>query len=513
MPQNSTPIIIGVGQTMHRWDGSDVSAAPSPQGLMAEAAQLALADTGAADAVREAVDVLTAVRIFPDSMPGDNHPFGKCASLPHAVAARCGVTLKHAIYSEAGGNVPQALVNEFADKLFQGEAKAVILTGAEAIAATKTALRNGITLDWSDDHDGETEDRGWGAMLLDGFEIANGLGFPPITYPHFEHALRHRHGRTRAEHMQAMSELWAGFANVAETHPQSQFGRAFDAEFLATQSAENYPIADPYLKWHVAQDAVNQSAAVVMTTVGEANRLGIDPAKWVYLHGHAQATDYLVTERPDLSRSEAMAAALDVALDRAELEPDAVAHYDLYSCFPCAVSIAAEALGLDTQQRQPTITGGLPFFGGAGNNYSMHAIVTMVEKLRDHRDSYGLVLANGGFLSKEAVGVYSAQPVEQWTVYEDNPAQERVNAQPKTARVSESGTATIESYTISYKKGQPVRAVVIARMAEARVLASTPRDDRADGVFAALADQQHEPLGRTATIESDGQTNYVVQVD
>lgn len=512
MRADNIPIIIGVGQVMHRWDGQDAARAPSPQGLMVEAAQAALADTGAADAVRDAIDVLTAVRIFPDSLPGDNHPFGKCVSLPHTVAARCGVQPRRAIYSHVGGNVPQALVNEFADALSQGEAKAVMLTGSEAIATMKMALRGGVMLDWSDDIAGEPEDRGWGAMLLDGYELANGLGAPPMTYPHFEHALRHRLSRDRAAHIAAMSRLWAGFAKVAETHPHSQFDRAFDAAFLAAPSAENYPIADPYLKWHVAQDAVNQGAALVLTSVGEARRLGVDPAKWIYLHGAAEAADALVTERSDLSRSAAMEAALDVALERAGLSAGDIAYYDLYSCFPCAVTIAAEALGLDENERALTVTGGLPFFGGAGNNYSMHAIATMAEMLRKDREAYGLVLANGGFLSKEAVGIYSAKPVAKWSVHQDNPAQARVDARPKVARVSQSGSGVIESYTVTYRKGQAERAIVIARIGAARVLASTPRDDRAAGVIAALLDPAREPLGRAVEIESDGQKNIVVEV-
>ncbi|MEO1043983.1 MAG: acetyl-CoA acetyltransferase [Pseudomonadota bacterium] len=518
MDSDTTPIIIGAGQVMHRWDGQDADAAPSPQGLMAEATQRALADTGVADAVGDAVDVLTAVRIFPDSMPGDHHPFDQCVSLPHAVAARCGLSPARAIYSHVGGNVPQALVNEFADALHRGEARAVLLTGAEATAAMKTALRGGVQLDWSDEHSGEiearnpTEDRGWGSMLLDGYELGNGLGAPPLTYPHFEHALRHRLGRDQAAHLTAMSRLWAGFAAVAATHPQTQFDRTFDEAFLATPSADNYPIADPYLKWHVAQDAVNQGAALVLTTVGEAKRLGVDPVKWIYLHGTSEAADYLVTRRPDLSRSLAMEAALATALDRAGLATGDIGHYDLYSCFPCAVSIAAEALGLDENAQPLTVTGGLPFFGGAGNNYSMHAIATMVERLRDDGDSYGLVLANGGFLSKEAVGIYSARPVTGWTVHDDNPAQAQVDAQSKVERISQSGTATIESYTIGYKRGNAERAVVIARMGEARILASTPRDERAAAVIAALTDTAREPMGRTVIIESDGQKNDLVGV-
>jgi acetyl-CoA C-acetyltransferase len=42
---------------------------------------------------------------------------------------------------------------------------------------------------------------------------------------------------------------------------------------------------------------------------------------------------------------------------------------DLYSCFPSAVEIGCKELGIATDDKRGlTITGGLPYFGGAGNN-------------------------------------------------------------------------------------------------------------------------------------------------
>ena len=38
-----------------------------------------------------------------------------------------------------------------------------------------------------------------------------------------------------------------------------------------------------------------------------------------------------------------------------------------------------------------TVTGGLPFFGGAGNNYVTHSIATMMEKLRQDSNTKGLM--------------------------------------------------------------------------------------------------------------------------
>src|SRR3546814_8469180 len=86
---------------------------------------------------------------------------------------------------------------------------------------------------------------------------------------------------------------------------------------VCSSDLANYRVADPYLKWHVAQDAVNQGAAVVLTSVDAARRAGIAPGKHVYLHGYAAFQDRLVSERIDLSRSRAIEAALQSALNMA----------------------------------------------------------------------------------------------------------------------------------------------------------------------------------------------------
>ncbi len=529
MVESNIPVIVGVGQVMRRWSDGIAENAPSPQSLMADAVKAALADTGQGEAVRVAADLLAVTRIFADSLPGDQHPFGKCTSLPRTVAHLANLSPERVVYSHVGGNVPQALVNEQAASLHAGTVKLAILTGSEAIAAMKTALRGNIILDWSDkDHhgaDGATEDRGMGDMLLDLYELGNGLGAPPLTYPLFEHALRARKGRTRDQHMQQMSALWAGFADAARGNPYTQFDADimanFNADFLATPSRENYPISDPYLKWHVAQDAVNQGAAIIMTTAAEAQRLGIERGKWIYLHGSAEAKDNLVSKRPDLSRSQAIEASLSVALERAGKEAASIDHYDLYSCFPCAVSLAAEALGLgdDTGHSETplTVTGGLPFFGGAGNNYSMHAIASMAEKLRAAPNDFGLVLANGGFLSKEAVGIYSAQPCDYVPPIDDDAAQAQVDAQPVIKRLKESCCGTLESYTIGYRKGAMARGAVCALVdgpdGLARIVAATPRGEEAASILAQLGPDAPDPIGRKVVVTSDGQNNVISAIN
>jgi len=505
----NTPILVGVGQTVSHWDGTESSAAPSPISLCVTAARSAFEDTAVGCNLNRAIDTVAIVRTNQDSVRGTKGPFGRCENPPATISSALHLTPLRAIYSTVGGDQPQALVNEFAEEIFAGRSIAVLLAGGEATAAMKLAMRQRLQLDWTQDAPGEMEDRGLGRSLISDYEIANGLGFPTQTYPIFEQALRARLGLGRKSHRALMSELLAPFSKVAAENPYAQFRVARSVSFLEEPSDENYEIADPYLKWHVAQDAVNQGAALVLTSVGKARELGIAPTKWVYLHGYAQVADRLVTERQDLSRSRAIEFALGRALEASAVKPAEISYFDLYSCFPCAVLIAAEALKLDWRKTTPTVTGGLPFFGGAGNNYSMHAIASIVERLRDAPGSYGLVLANGGFLSKEAACVYSTRPVEDWRPVSSMDLQGAIDSARPPTLLSETTDATIESFTVTYAKGRPKRGYVLARTAKGRALARVRSGHRA--TLTALAED--DPIGKPVRVTHENGTNFLEASD
>ena len=56
------------------------------------------------------------------------------------------------------------------------------------------------------------------------------------------------------------------------------------------------------------------------------------------------------------------------------------------------------------------VLGGLTSFGGAGNNYSMHALTEMTRQLREGKGKTALVLCNGGVLSHQYVVILSREP-------------------------------------------------------------------------------------------------------
>ena len=162
-----------------------------------------------------------------------------------------------------------------------------------------------------------------------------------------------------------------------------------------------------------SNNSVEQGAVLLLCSVEAAERLGVPRDRWVFPHAGTDAHDTAaVSTRGDLHSSPAIRAAGRQALALAGIGIDDIAHVDLYSCFPSAVQVAANELGLaiDDAARPLTVTGGLSFAGGPWNNYVTHSIATMVDRLRANPGDYGMCTANGGFITKHAIGIYSSEP-------------------------------------------------------------------------------------------------------
>ncbi len=462
MSRDLTPVLIGVGQSVSQWNGTQgVDGAPSVLSMMVDAAKAAVSDTGLAGLAQH-IDAIAVVRVFPDSTPGAPAPWGRNTNYPWTLARDIGASPKTAVYSKVGGQSPQQLVHEMAARIASGELEMAMIAGAEALRAERGARRNGVELDWTDGDDRDFEDRGMdGRDLLSRSEVKHGLVTPAIFYALFENAIAAREGRGRSAHRHVMSELFTTFADVAATNPYAQFQTGRSVEFLETPSKDNFELADPFLRWHVAQDGVNQGAAVILTSEAKADELGVGRAKRVYLHGGGEAQDRFISERPRLDGSWAMGEALGRALETAGKAASEIDVFDLYSCFPCAVFSSTEALGIDwrTDPRPLTVTGGLPYFGGPGNNYSLHGVASVADRLRSAPGAFGLVLANGGWMSKEAAGVYSTLKPE--TIPEIAPM--ATPADPCVALDLSPETGRLETYTVVHGKEGPVAGIAVGR--------------------------------------------------
>ncbi|MEQ9315026.1 MAG: acetyl-CoA acetyltransferase [Henriciella sp.] len=497
MAKGSMPVLVGVGQSVSQWDGSESAAgAPSPLSLAVDASKAALKDAGVE---ASAIDTITFVRIFEDSVRSAPHPHGHNTNLPGTLARDIGAKPARLIYSDVGGQSPQALANEMAARIHAGDIDVALVAGSEANRASKGARKNKVEINWADSDDRDYEDRGYGGEMLSRAEIKHGLIAPAFFYAMFENAIAAREGRSRSGQRKAMAELFQPFTKVAASNPYSQFPKERSVDFLATPSPKNYEFADPFLKWHIAQDAVNQGAAFLMMSEEKADELGVARDKRVYLHGSGEAGDDFISERPRLDGSWAMEQAINRALDQAGKTPGGIAAFDLYSCFPCAVFSSTQELGIDpsTDERPITLTGGLPFFGGPGNNYSMHGIASMAEWLRERDGAFGLVLANGGWMTKEAVGVWSTARPDSFM-----PVEKAAKPTEKVTLDAAAVSGTVETYTVVHGRDGPAQGIIFGKTdSGSRFIAKAS---------AAALDElrkDESPVGRKVSVTQDGEVS------
>ncbi|MFK8043487.1 acetyl-CoA acetyltransferase [Congregibacter sp.] len=473
MSQDLQPIIIGVGQEVWREQDST----RTPVDALQAVATKAVSDTGSKQ-VLGAIDTIVHIPFLMNQVPGfiDAMPTNPGAAL----AERLGINARQ-YTSDVGGNLPQQLLNEFAARLTREEGSVVLLCGVELLATFLGAVRAGQPFpDWATGQENTAIQVGETPVMTAATEQAHGLYEPINAYPLFESAQAHAKGLSAEEHQRLLGDLLSSMSQVASQNPYAWKNKPLTAAEALSTEGGNRMISHPYTKVMNAVLAVDQAAGVVLTTVGKAKELGIDPDRWVYLRGAAGTHDsWYLSQRPNLSESPALVAACNAAMGQSGLRVQELTHLELYSCFPSAVQAGCDALGLDVDDpRGVTLTGGLSLFGGPGNNYSLHGIAEMVDRLRVTPRGAGLVWANGGYLTKHAVGVYAREPgTSPWKPGDDGELQDAVDALPlvELADVGE-GRFVIEAHTVSYVKDLPQRAIALGRLEDGRRCAAVSED-------------------------------------
>jgi acetyl-CoA C-acetyltransferase len=498
-----TPVIVGVGQFTERIDDPDYRGM-SAVDLATEAVHAALADTGADVAVvASAIEVFAGLRQFEICTPFNEPPLGASDNYVRSVAQRVGADPERAVLEPIGGNGPQKLMTELAGAIAAGDIEVALILGSEPGSTAKYFSTRDDKPDFTENVGGQLEDRGYGfEQYMSEYTAKHGLTGAPVQYGLLDNA---RRGRLRLgvdDYRVQMAELFAPFSKVAAKNPFSSSPVERSVDEIITVTAENRMICDPYPRLLVARDQVNQGAAALVTSVAAARRLGIPEEKWVYLRGHADQTEQDLLDRVDLSVSVSAKQAVAEALRVAGIGIDEVTAFDLYSCFPFPVFAVCDEYGLAADDpRGLTLTGGLPYFGGPGNSYSLHGIAEVVAETRDKPGTFGLVGANGGCMSKYSVGIYSTEAAD-WSADRSKGLQDDIRALP-TVPVTRNadGTGVVETYSVRYD--WPVRTGVIIGRLDAdgsRFMALTEDED-----FVALM-SDGDPLGIKieVTSSSDG---------
>ncbi|GAA4941394.1 type II toxin-antitoxin system Rv0910 family toxin [Actinoplanes utahensis] len=507
-----TPVIVGAGQVTEK---STDPAGGDPVSLAVRALRLAATDSGAEGILREA-DLAGYV-----ASVSWQYPDG-AALLAEQAGARPGRTVQTTIF---GGDGSLRLLNDVAADIAAGRASIALVGGAEAASTAAAAERAARPLGWPVQPDGTEPGRtvGSDAPANNDPETAAGLVAPIYLYALIESAVRGRLGLTPDEHLKRITELWAGYAAIAAANPHAWQPTACTAGELATPSAANRMIAAPYPKLLTANLQVNQGTGLIVCSAEAAQEAGIDQSRWVFLHAGAHGADeWFVTERADLAGSPAIKAIGDAVLGHSGLTIDQVEHIDLYACFPSAVQIAALELGLpiDDPSRPLTVTGGLTFAGGPGNNYTSHAIANLVPLLRADPSSHGLATALGWYLTKHAATVLSARPPR--ALFRDIDVDPRLPRPPaRRALSSYRGPAVLEAYTIPYARDGRAEAAVITALTPAgdrvvlRLAGISKMSDLLTGspAEAAAVDAADPSLGLGGSAGADGDSGAGEYVD
>ncbi|MAZ04378.1 MAG: acetyl-CoA acetyltransferase [Sneathiella sp.] len=443
---------------------------------------MAAENAGAGESLLKALDTIIVIRSFSDTSWRFKSPFGAPENAPKSIADRVGNTAaKRLIYTYPGGNMSQWCVNRLFEMVTAGTVDAALICGGEALATQRNAVKAKLELDWSEKASKLPEHWGIATRGWNDNEDLHRMAGAIFSYPLFENGIRHHLKRSIPEHMAAMGTLFARFSKIASNNPLADRRDGYSAEQISTVGPDNPYIGFPYTKLMNANAYIDQAAAIILTSVAKARELGIPKEQWVYLHGCADAHDHwFISDRHNYYSSPAMRIVAKEALEMAETDISGIGKFDLYSCFPSAVEIACKEMGIpEDDPRGLTVTGGLPYFGGPGNNYVTHAIAQMMDEVRKKPGSRGMITANGNYVTKQSVGIYSTEPLSKPFKPKD-PAiyQKDIDADkgPEVVEIA-NGPSAIETYTVMHDRQGPSYAILFGRLADGRrFIANTPDD-------------------------------------
>jgi acetyl-CoA C-acetyltransferase len=461
-----------------------------PLGLMTKAAYRAAQSAGDANILKK-IDGIMAVRVLSTFYSGT-------ADL---LSRKIGASSRYKLVSRIGGNSPQSLVNKAAGMIARGELDTVLIAGAEAYyPRSKEDIWEGNALFKGLVGEHERDDMIGSSELED----RHGISLPVQGFPLFEVALWAESGLGLSPYLEKIGDMWSRFSQVAANHQNAWTKAPLSAAEITTPTRTNRMIAFPYTKFMNSLISVDLGAAIILMSEEKAGTLKSKGKNPVFFLSGAYVEDRqrFLIQRTSFTASPPLGIAAENALRRSHLSLDDVDCFDLYSCFPCSVTIARRTLGIKDHNRPLTLTGGLGFFGGPGNNYCLHAIATLAKSISEGRYKTGMITGIGWFMHKHAVGIYSSVPRETGLRSHDL-ADEKdpvVGNEPVKQIEEASGKGFIETYTVIYSRsGRPEKAVIYGMTEKGyRFVAQTP--ERSE-IFKALATENH--VGKAVRLSHD----------
>lgn len=389
----NTPVLVGAAtaeqQLQHPGDGVGC------EELLVAAAVDAVADAGAGAELSTKIDLVLVTQGL--SMLSDG---------AQRIARALGTPDARSVTYQVG--IPQqTLVSRAIEAVRRGEARAVVVAGAETKRRDDLARRADVTLARPKPFTKADELVAPAGEIVARPEVEIGAVLPVQQYALIDSARRAANGWTLDEHRDDIAAMWAGFNEVAQTNPKAAFPGPMSAAVIRESSDANRMLAFPYNKWHNSQWSVDQAAAFVITSTETADTCAIDLERRVFPHvGLESSLSLSLSRRAGLHRWPAMAVLGRAAETHTGRPLPTIEHVELYSCFPAAVRVQQAELGLDPAA-PATITGGMTFAGGPFNNFVFQATAAMVGRLRADPGAFGLVTAVSGLLTKPGLALWS----------------------------------------------------------------------------------------------------------
>ncbi len=491
-PEDRIPVIVGVGEIVDR--PKDIADGLEPMALLEQALRRAEADSGA--------------KLLGDIGSLDVVSFlsWRYRDPEKLLAQRLGITPAHCYYGPVGGESPIRYLHEAAQRIARGECSVAAVCGAEAQSTATKAQRAGLSLPWTP-FASDVEEPKRGAAFQKPLAVTLGVFRPITVYPLYESATSAHWGQSPRDALAESGALWSTYARVASENPNSWLKKRFSSDDITRPTPENRLIAWPYTKLMVANPTVNMGGAVLLTSLAKARAAGVTEDKIIYLIGGASAEeprDYLI--RDQFRESHAQNAVLHAVMELAGGDGKKFDAIELYSCFPCVPKMARRTLGLGADV-EPTVTGGLTFFGAPLNTYMTHAACAMVRKMRGGA-KLGLLYGQGGFVTKHH-GLVLSREVPRDAMKQAHSVQAEADrnrgAVPEFAAEA-SGKGKVEAFTVIYRgNGDVEHGVVMLRTEDGRrTLGRVSASDEA--TLAHLRDMDRTPVGSVGeiTMEKDG---------
>ncbi len=453
-----TPLLAGFAAIQQR--ETDLTRSKEAAQLMIDAVRLAAEDCGGARLLSRVQRIYVPQGMWQYSDPA--------RLVADAIGAESAISVLAQI-----GILQQTLIADACERISRGEIECAVVVGGEAKFRQLQASIQQCAIEDSPqtctpDHVMQPEAELW-------LEAENdaGLMMPVGFYAVIESALRHANGEAMEAHRDRIAQRYQHFSEIAAANPQAWKREPLTAAQIRDAAGKNRMLAFPYTKAHNTEWNVDQAAALILCSEALADEFGIAQQNRLYPVASSESNHMqCLSQREHLHRSPGAELSLQAALKHADMGLQDIRWVDLYSCFPCAVQIYADALGTQDSDpaapnyRQLTVTGGMPFAGGPLNNYIYQSTCKLAEQLRAaaHRGepSSGLISCVSGMLTKQAWGVWSTEKPAKPFASIDVTAAVKAASAPKSVLNHYQGPASIAGYTVLYEGNAPSRAVIVA---------------------------------------------------